>query len=172
MTSPKIFNSLKKKSQSQIRATLLFISSSIIFGHVVLPVLPVCKTTFYYWSRLRLCNSSFLSKHHFANHFKAGLFPHYSKHWFHLDIQNTISEVLRVWGSLLLAFTQQKLHHSNPLAISTQCETYVSVCVETLTCSYIESEVQSPIQQSTKTHCDFTSDRTITVSETCCPFLC
>lgn len=41
-----------------------------------------------------------------------------------------------------------------------------------ITCSYIESDVQSSIQQSTKTHHDFTSDGTITVSETCCPFLC
>lgn len=136
---------------------------------MVSPVLPIYKNTFYYWSRLRLSNSSFLIKHHFADNFKAALFPQCSKQRFHSDIQNPVSEML---GSLLSALTQQKLHHPISLAISIQCETYISVCVETLTGTFIEPDVQRAMQQSTKTHHDFTSDGTITLSVEKCPFLC
>lgn len=146
--------------------------------HCFLPAAPFCLHTWCYQSflfinrsRLRLCNSSFPSKHHFADHFKAALFPHCSKQRFPLHIQTAVREVLWVWGSLFLAFTQQKLHHSVPLAISTQYETYTSVSVETLTCSYIW--VRCTKCNTTKYQNPFASDGTTTASvdEICCPFL-
>lgn len=71
-------------------------------------------------------------------------------------------------------FSQQKPGHQIPPGISTQCGTYISVCVETLICSSADSELQSPMQHGTGSHHDFTSDGTTTLSvdKTCCPFQC
>lgn len=122
-------------------------------------------------------NSLFLRKHHLVVRFKLvwiSCFPHCSNQWFHLYIQNAICELLWVRGYVHSTFPQQQLGHSIPLGTSTQCETYISVCVETLTCSHVDSELQSPTKHRTETHHDFTSNKTImlSVDETCCPFVC
>lgn len=121
-------------------------------------------------------NSLFLRKHHLADRIKLvwmSCFPHCSTGFIYTFKMPFVS--CCEWGGYVHStFTQQQLGYSIPLGTSTQCETYVSVCVETLTCSHVDSELQSPTQHSTETHHDFTSNKTIMLSidETCCPFVC
>lgn len=155
-----------------------FTSISVVSGPMVSLVLPTYRNTFYYWNRLRVHSSLFPRKHHLADHPKLVLiscFPHCSKQRLHSDIQNAIcGELAWVWGYVHSAFTPQKLGHSTSFGISTQCETYISVCVEALSCLHVDLELRSPTQLSTKTCHDFTSNGAITlaVDETCCPFAC
>lgn len=116
MTSPKILNSPKKNYRVKYKQHCFFTSNSIVSGHMVSPVLPIYKNTFYYWNRLRICSSSFLSKHHFADHFEAVLIS--------TLLQAAVSfghSKRRQWAAVSVGLCALSLHPAESGLFNTSC---------------------------------------------------